>query len=821
MGKIVTAQVILAVPVRELFTYVVPELFVADCQPGVRVVVPFGKRKRMTGIVAKVLEDAVQTFDLKEIEDILDAEPLVSETTIKFWEWMASYYLCSPGEVMNAALPAGMKLESETRIALRKDFEHHAVLRGREREVYELLFEEGILTVKELEKRLSIPYAVPVLKRLEDKKIIHASEKVTSSYKTKTERRLRLEEAYCGEEQLNALFAKLKNAPKQLAFLLAFLSRVVDADGQYTKTIKRQYFVEKGHGHTVIKALVDKGVILESTVDVSRLELGDVSLTSLKALAPFQQKAYDEVKVILKKKQVLFLHGVTSSGKTELYAHLAKEIMDQGEQVLYLVPEIALTTQLTIRLKRYFGNKLAVYHSRLSDNERVELWHKIAHSKDITMIVGPRSAQFLPFQHLGMVIVDEEHEASYKQDNPNPRYHGRDSAIMLGVLHKAKVILGSATPSLETYRNSISGKYGYVRLNHRFGDLPLPSMQVIDMTEVFKKRKYTGHISYDLIAAMRLALSEQQQIILFLNRRGYAPFIECKSCGWVLNCPTCDVSLTKHKFKEEMRCHYCGFVSRMPNSCGACGHEAILEKGVGTEQLEEEVTHLFPNIKVGRMDLDTTRGKHGFAQIITAFEDGDIDILIGTQMVSKGLDFDNVGLVGIIQADSMLNVSDFRASERSYQMIEQVAGRSGRKGTQGKVLIQTFNATHPVIQMVVAQSQKAFYEQELEERHMFGYPPFTHIVVITLKHVFKQNVKEAADEVVRILRTSLKEVILGPEPPPVGRIKNQFLERVFIKIQKNGSQEKVKHVILEVLENVKKQDKKFSSVGIQIDVDPM
>ncbi len=815
------AEVILTVPLMDTFSYLIPELIQHACVPGVRVVVPFGKRKKMSGLVAGIRQPEGKETGLKEIESVLDESPIVNETALLFWKWMADYYVCSPGDVYKAALPAGLKLESETRLALHEGFDGGVLLRGKEREVYEALFETSSLTIRELEKRLHVSYLVPVIKRLEDKAAVQIDENVISSYKAKSEKMIHLSEGFQMENQLNEILNELERAPKQKSMLMRFLALAGGEDGRYDRPVKRRLLLKEGKQSVQLKALLDKGILNESVLEINRTPGGQNARKPLKELVPFQKKALIEIELLFAKKQVVFLHGVTSSGKTELYAHLASEAMKEGKQVLYLVPEIALSTQLTDRLKKYFGDDLVVYHSRLTANERVDIWKKMASGKGIKMVVGPRSAQFLPFNNLGFIIIDEEHETSYKQDQPNPRYHGRDSAIMLGVLHKAKVLLGSATPSLETFHNSKTGKYAYVRLDQRFGDMPLPKMQVVDMGNAYKKNRVRGHFSFELIAGIREALQNGQQVILFLNRRGYAPYVECKSCGWVLMCPHCDVSLTLHKFRHEMRCHYCGHSQAVPDTCGSCGNEVMMEKGIGTEQLEEEVRDLFPGAKPARMDFDTTRGKNKFAEIFDAFEEGRIDILIGTQMVTKGLDFDNVALVGIVQADSMLYFSDFRASERSFQMIEQVAGRSGRKGSQGLVIIQTFQADHPVIQRALTQTQHAFYEQELEERRLFNYPPFSHIIVITLRHLFKKNVHEAAHMMAHALREKFKDGVLGPEPPVMSRVKNQYQERIFIKADKTSNQTDVKKRILRLGERIRAYDKRFASLGVFIDVDPV
>ena len=808
-------DVILPIPLEKQFTYSITEEESDFLKKGMRVAVPFGKSKVYTAIVNAIHTQAPEAYEAKPIHQILDDKPIINEQQLLHWQWIAKYYMCSLGEVVKAALPSVFLLESETEV--RKNIEFDAIedLSDEEYLVYEALNVQATLSITQVAKILNKKNTFPVLKKMMEKGVLTIKEEIYEQYKPKLVHYVRLTQEWEAPEKLQELLEKLSRSEKQRTLVMTYFSMI----GLDKKPVKQKELLEKsGISTAVLKALLDKEVFEKYQIQTDRISF-DGNVIPIVDLNEFQQKAFEEIKESYSSKAVTLLHGVTGSGKTEVYTHIIKEVLDTGKQVLFLVPEIALTTQLIVRLQKYFGDKLSVYHSKYSMNERAEVWNNIYNKNAKAQIVlGTRSALLLPFSNLGLIVVDEEHEASYKQYDPAPRYHARDAAVVLAHQHKAKVLLGSATPSVETYYNAKSNKYGLVSLNRRHGAVQMPDIELIDIKEKHRKKRMTGHFSDRLLEQMKEELEEKKQIILFQNRRGYAPLIECKTCGTSPHCPNCDVSLTEHKFKRELRCHYCGYHRAIPQKCDACGSPDLDSKGFGTEQIEQELLQLFPNHKIGRLDLDTTRGKYGYAKIIGAFQERELDILVGTQMLSKGLDFDNVSLVGVLNADNMLNFPDFRAHERSYQMLSQVAGRAGRKGKQGKVLIQSFNPYHQILQQVTTNSYEQMCKEQLYDRKNFQYPPYFRMIKITLKHRNYVDVEAGADWLAKSMKNSFGKNVLGPTAPGVARVRNMYIQQINLKIPPTQHVEKTKAHLIKIKEMFL-SIAKFRAIRINIDVD--
>ncbi|MEE9364309.1 MAG: primosomal protein N' [Cellulophaga sp.] len=798
-------NVILPIPLEKLFTYSISEAEAEFLKPGMRVAVPFGKTKIYTALVSDIHTEAPTVYEAKEIHQILDEYPVVNLLQLKLWSWIAKYYMCSVGEVFRSAVPSAFLLESETLILKNEKAEiKEDELEDDEFLVYEALLHQPILKVHEISSIIDRKNILPLLNRLISKDVIHLKEEIYEQYKPKMVRFVRMGKEYQSEENLEKLLTDLSRAPKQ--------SQVVLALFQLQATSKKPIKVtdlemNSGGSKAIIKALVDKGVLEAYFVQTDRVMYdGEKKNAELKSLNEHQQIALDEIKLGFQKEIPVLLHGVTSSGKTEVYVKLIEECINNGKQALYLLPEIALTTQLISRLQNYFGEKVAVYHSKYNVQERVEVWNNVLEKKSKAQIViGARSSLFLPFSNLGIVIVDEEHEASFKQFDPAPRYHARDAAIVLSKLHKSPILLGSATPSLETFNNVKKGKYAYASIRKRYGNVLMPEMELVDIKEQSRKKRMKGHFSERLLQEITEALDLNEQIILFQNRRGYAPILECTTCGHSPQCPNCDVSLTYHKFRKQLRCHYCSYHMALQKGCLACGSATLDTKGFGTEQIEQELITLFPEAKIGRMDLDTTRGKYAYEKIITAFEQQEMDILVGTQMLTKGLDFRNVSLVGIMNADSLLNFPDFRAHERTFQLLTQVAGRAGRTKKRGKVLIQTFNPYHQILKQVATSDFPTMFKEQLEERRQFKYPPFNKIIKFTFKHKDYNKLNEAALWFSKSLKNTFGENVLGPEYPPVARIRNQYLKNIILKIPEKQSLLKTKNCI-------KKTEKSFNAI---------
>jgi primosomal protein N' (replication factor Y) len=811
-------DVILPIPLERLFTYSVTKAEYEFLEKGMRVAVPFGKSKIYTAIVFNFHQNPPEKYQAKDIHQILDSEPIITNTQLDLWSWMSKYYMCTLGDIVRAALPSAFLLESESIIKLNSESEiEDSTLKDDEFLVVEALQYQSSLKVDEICSILDKKNVLPVLKRLLDKNIILIEETLYEKYKPKLVRYVRLNEIYNSEEELNLLLEKLKRAPKQSQIILSYFT----LKSEINKPIKVSELIKKSAAtSTQIKTLIDKSIFEEYYLQTDRVLFENTIKSESKKLNKHQEKALDEVIQSFEKQNVTLLKGVTSSGKTELYVKLIESVLSQDKQVLYLVPEIALTSQLVTRLQHYFGNQVAVYHSRYSLQERVEVWNKVLNKSDkAKIILGARSSVLLPFNNLGLIIVDEEHEQSYKQFDPAPRYHARDTAIVLASLFKSKTLLGSATPSIESYFNATkSNKYGFVELNIRFNDVLMPEIELVDLKDKYKRKRMKGHFSDRMIEELSETLENKCQAILFQNRRGFSPIVECKTCGQAPQCPNCDVSLTFHHFKNELRCHYCGHKIAMQQQCFACGSIELDSKGFGTEQIEEEVKLLFPDAKVGRMDLDTTRGKYAYERIISDFEEQELDVLVGTQMLTKGLDFRNVKLVGIMNADNMLNFPDFRAHERSFQLMQQVSGRAGRTKERGKVLIQTFNPLHKILQQVSLNDYESMFKEQLDDRYNFKYPPIYKLIKITLKHRDYNKVNDGADWFAKSLRQVFKQHVLGPEFPPISRIRNQYHKNILIKIPEKQSLSKTKEAILKI-KNSFLSVKDFRPIRVLLNVD--
>nr|WP_321237371.1 primosomal protein N' [uncultured Psychroserpens sp.] len=810
-------NVILPIPLEKSFTYAITKAEAEFLKPGIRVSVPFGKTKIYTALVIEVHNNPPQVYDAKDIHQILDEKPIVTQTQLRHWIWISKYYMCTLGEVMRAALPSAFILESETIISKNDEVTiNDEDLRDDEFIIYEALHHQSSLKIQDLMSILDKKNVLPVIKRLLEKNVISVQEEIYEKYKPKLVRYVKLSTAFSSEKTLQNLLDDLSRAAKQRDVVMALFS----ISAQTKKPVKvSDLSSESGASSSIIKVLIDKGILEEYHIQTDRVQYDGADNEDSKHLNKFQIKALDEIIESFENQNITLLHGVTSSGKTEIYVKLIEAQLKEKKQVLYLLPEIALTTQLVERLQNYFGEQVAVFHSKYSSHERVEVWNNVLqNSPKAQVILGARSSVLLPFQNLGLIIVDEEHESSYKQFDPAPRYHARDTAIMLASIFRSKTVLGSATPSLESYYNAKQGKYGLVELNHRYNNVLMPDIELVDIKDKHKRKRMQGHFSDRLIEEMNETLKNNNQIILFQNRRGFSPIVECNTCGHSPQCPNCDVSLTFHQYKNQLRCHYCGYNTVMPKACDACGSVELDSKGFGTEQVEQEAKLLFPDHHVARMDLDTTRGKYGYEKIITALEQQEIDILVGTQMLTKGLDFRNVKLVGIMNADNMLNFPDFRAHERSYQLMTQVSGRAGRTEERGKVLIQTYNPYHKILQQVSTNNYLQMFDEQLDERHIYKYPPIFRMIKITLKHKDYNRVNLGADWYARSLRTVFDKHVLGPEFPPVARIRNQYLKHILVKIPQKQSLSKTKEAIIKI-NNSFLSVKDFRAIRVILNVD--
>ncbi len=775
-------NVILPIPLEKHFTYRISEAEAALLKSGMRVAVPFGKTKLYTALVVDIHHTPPLVYEAKAIHDILDEQPIVTAIQIKHWQWIADYYMCTIGEVFRSAIPSALLLESETLILLNKEAViDEDQLKDDEFMVYEALKHQNILRVNDIMEIVERKNILPVLGRLIKLEAILLKEEIHEQYKPKMVRYVRLGQRYGSETELEELLNSLTRAPKQSQVVLSLFH----LQATKKKPIKLDDLeVESRTSRAVIRALINKEVLEEYFIQTDRVVFnGGKELEPPKELNEYQVAALNSIRQNFDNNKVTLLKGVTSSGKTEVYVQLIADCLRKGKQALYLVPEIAITTQLISRLQEYFGSAISVFHSKYNMQEKVEVWKNVLDNKSkAQLIIGARSALFLPFSDLGLIIIDEEHETSFKQYDPAPRYHARDAAIVLGGLFSSDVLLGSATPSIESYYNAQTSKYGYAQIDRRFGNVLMPEMELVDIKEQHRKKRMNGHFSERLLEEMTETLRQGEQIILFQNRRGYAPILECTTCGHSPQCPNCDVSLTYHMQRKQLRCHYCGHHIALPQICLACGSNTLDTKGFGTEQVEQELNTIFPSARVGRMDLDSTRGKHAYAKIIHAFENQEMDILVGTQMVTKGLDFRNVNLVGIMNADALLNFPDFRAHERTFQLLTQVAGRAGRTKKRGKVIIQTFNPYHQILKQVTTGDYEGMFQEQLYERELYKYPPVNRIIRMTFKHKEYNKLNDASQWFAKALRNSMDIKVLGPEFPPVSRIRNQYLKHVLIKI---------------------------------------
>jgi primosomal protein N' (replication factor Y) (superfamily II helicase) len=806
------AVIVLPLALPTTYTYAIPNQFLANVQIGCRVEVIFGKQKKYAGIVKQILTTA-PAYPTKNILNVLDDEPILYPQQLALWAWMAQYYMCSEGEVMAAALPTHFKLSSETILFYNDEAgEDFIDLSNDEFLLAEALLIKKELRLTEVQQILDATHVYPVVKKLIEKKICIVWEAMDERYKIRKENYVLLNSIYNDEDKLSEKLNEWRGAPKQMELLLAYLHlQKTEGDVLQTALLKKS-----GASAAQLKALVDKQVLTIEKRSVDRIktlpksnevnfECSDAQLTALNGI---QEK--------LLTKNVCLLHGVTSSGKTQVYIKLMEAYFNAGKQVLYLLPEIALTAQIIRRLQKNFGGNIAIYHSKFNNNERIELWNKIR-TCEVKMVLGARSAIFLPFKNLGLIIVDEEHDTSYKQQDPAPRYNARDAAIYYANLFGAKVVLGSASPSVESYYNAVHNKYALVELNERYGGIKLPKIEIVDTRQVAQKGKVM--ISPQLKEAIEKALEANKQVILFQNRRGYNPYLICGSCGFIPQCTHCDVSLTLHKFSNKLHCHYCGSTYPKLVTCPACGVNNWLEKNFGTEKIEEQLEEEFPKNKIARMDVDSVRGKMAHDNLIQAFEQHRLDILVGTQMVVKGLDFANVSLVGVLDADGLLSFADFRANERAFQLMEQVSGRAGRQNEQGKVIIQATNTKHPILQLVQQHDYKQFFTIEIENRKQFFYPPFSRILLLTLKHKDKNTVIKAAEQLVAFLKQDLKDYVVGPAAPVISRIRNQFIMEVLIKLPKEmGMSLRYKTAIQNHI-NLLQSNKTYKSVKVMINVD--
>ena len=823
--KTIFVDVIVPLALPRLFTYRVPVALAPYIKDLQRVIVPFGKRKRYTAIVYRMHENPPKGYEARYIDEILEFEPGLNPLQIKFWEWMAEYYLCSLGEIMQAALPAGLKLSSESVFRAVDALENvdSSLISDREYLILEALHVAKELKVKDVEGIAGIKTVYPIIRAMMEKKLIVASEELKEVFKQRTEVIIKLSHEFYGEALLHSLLNTLNRASRQQEIILAYLSMFPGKTENWEPVKRKELLLKVGStSPAALAQLIKKGILISEEIAVSRLT-GDTNTQYQDIILSVAQKsALDEIQESFAEGRPALLFGITGSGKTEIYLELIREQLEKGKQVLYLLPEIALTAQIIQRLRVSFGRKVQVYHSKFSEQERVEVYQAVSNADPESgmIVLGARSSVFLPFKNLGLVIVDEEHETTYKQFEPSPRYHARDSAIVLAKQSKADVLLGSATPSIESFYNAQQGKFKLIRLNVRFGGSTLPKIEITDLRIDTKKRKMKGLFSSSLVEGIAESLKNEQQIILFQNRRGFAPMIECQNCNWVPHCFQCDISLTYHKAIHQLRCHYCGYSMNVPPKCNECGSPDMRMKGFGTEKIEEELSELFPDISSARMDLDTTRSKYAYHRIIDDFEQQRTQVLIGTQMVSKGLDFDRVHLVAVLSADSMLNFPDFRAFERSYQLISQVAGRAGRRETEGKVLIQTWKPDHDILKRIKDHDYEGFFATELEERRQFHYPPFTRLIHITLKHEAVNQLDPAADLLANYLRHTFGSRILGPEYPPVSRVRNLFQKRLLMKIEAEASLTKIKHALQEQIERFFK-DHPLKNFRLVIDVDPV
>ncbi|HEV8507849.1 MAG TPA: primosomal protein N' [Chitinophagaceae bacterium] len=819
------AEIIIPLALPKNYTWLISEQTLETVRVGCRVEVNLGKNKKYAGIVKKIHNERPEFFDPKEILNVLDTEPVVFEEQLHLWEWMASYYMCSEGEVMSAALPSHFKLSSETIVVFNEEYgDDFSALDHDEYLVAEALLIKKELKLSEVQQVLDSSHVYPVINKLIQKRVCYVWEALKQGYAPKKELYVLLNPEYNNEEKLSDLLNNWSRAPKQIELLLSYL-HLIKTTGEVTKS---ELLKKSGASDAQLKGLVDKNILLLEKRSVDRLQYLPKNIKIDFELSALQQEAFEKIKNSFLEKQVCLLHGVTSSGKTQVYIKLIEQYISEGKQVLYMLPEIALTSQIIRRLQKHFGGYIGIYHSKFNQNERVEIWNKVK-SGELKVVLGARSSIFLPFNNLGLIICDEEYDTSFKQQDPAPRYNGRDAAVYFASLFKANVLLGSATPSLESYHNALTGKYGLAELMQRYGDVQLPLIEIIDTKKIIQKDRSKVMLSPQLVEEINKTAARDKQVILFQNRRGYSPYQVCPVCGWIPQCKYCDVSLTYHKFSNKLICHYCGTTYPPITVCPACGNHNFIQRNFGTEKIEEQLLEEFPDYKIARMDVDTVRGKNAHDVLIQQFEQGKIDILVGTQMVVKGLDFDNVALVGILDADGLLHFADFRVNERAFQLMEQVSGRAGRRpslvktpegnSTTGKVMLQTIQPQHPLLQVIQRHDYKAMYDAEIESRKQFFYPPFSRLIHLTFKHKMKDVVERGAHQFANSLRNKYGNYIVGPAEPVINKIRNLFLMEMLLKLPRDTRliaqcKQDILHQIA-VLHN----EKSFKSVVIVPDVD--
>lgn len=817
------ANVILPLPLAKLYTYYVPPELINEAETGKRCLVQFGKRKYYSALIKTLHKTPPQNYSVKPLISILDQKPIIHNIQFRFWDWMAQYYMCTTGEVFKAAIPSGLRLESETQVFLHHRPESTRELSPNEELVIEVVENNPGIHVQKLSSVLEKEETLSYVKSLIDKNYLYAEEQIRDKFTPKKEEYITLHPKVRSKEAINQAIYQLQNAPKQTQLLMTFLQATGSMQQLKDQEMKKSELLRQaGVAASTLKPLLDKRYLQIQEKEVSRFFQNPQQRGSLQTLNDTQQQALNTIKEQFKQKQVVLLYGVTSSGKTEVYLHLINEQLQQGKQVLYLLPEIALTTQIIHRLKTVFGNQVGIYHSKFSEAERTEVWNRVLSKGDdrYSVILGVRSSVFLPFTNLGLVIVDEEHENTYKQFDPAPRYNARESAIYLAGYYQARVILGTATPSVESYHNVEREKYGIAYISKRYKSIQLPSIQIVNIREAGKKNLMRSHFSSVLLRSMKQALHNHEQIILFQNRRGFSPFIECSTCGWIPNCKNCDVSLTYHKKPQKLICHYCGYQINIPRQCEACGSPTLETRGFGTEKIEDEIQLFFEQARIKRMDMDTTRSKKAYEKLIEEFENHQIDILIGTQMISKGLNFENVSTVGILNADNLLNFPDFRAHERSFQLMTQVSGRSGRSKKQGQVIIQTTHPEHPILKNVVNNQFEEMYRNQIEERKEFNYPPFARLIKLIIKHKNKDVLDEYCNTFIHQLHLYFgRNRVLGPQYPLVGKVQRYYIKHIIIKIERSKSFNKAKKYIQETINHLQ-AGKKYGSIVVQADVDP-
>ncbi len=813
-------SVILPLSLPNLYTYAVPTELEKFISIGKRVEVQFGKKKIYAGIINSISNFAPEGVEIKFISNVLDEQPVVNESQINLWKWMSEYYCCNIGDVMNAALPAALKLESESKIIIHPDFKNdYTYLNDKEYLIAEALSIQSELSIQEVAQLLHVKSAYAVIVSLIKKNVIILKEELVQQYRPRKEWFVSLHEKYKLDEVLKELLDSLEKKPQQQNLILAFLQLTHPFKTNQGTSIKRKTLLDKSQvSASVLDTLCKNGILFKEERLADRLSSDEIIQLKTFKLSDSQSIAFTEIKNNFNSYQTVLLEGVTSSGKTNIYIKLIEEYLKAGKQVLYMLPEIALTTQITERLKNYFGDICGIYHSKFNQQERVEIWKKTL-SKEYQLVLGARSSLLLPFENLGLIIIDEEHDSSYKQDR-TPRYQARDTAIAYAAQLKAKVLLGTATPSLETEFNCSLNKFARVKLTHRYGNILLPELQFVNMKDEKRLKLSNGNYSSVLLEELKRTLEAKEQAILFQNRRGYAPYIECDTCNHIPYCPNCDVSLTLHKFHHELKCHYCNYRQDIYSKCPSCGGSHILEKGFGTEKIEDEIKILFPEARIARMDMDTVRTKHGHNKMITEIQDGNIDILVGTQMVTKGLDFDKVSMVGVLSADQILQYPDFRSNERAFQLIKQVSGRAGRRNKQGKVIIQTFNINHPVIRFLMYDETEKFYEWEMEQRKKLLFPPYVRLINITLKYKDSNVLREASNFASDYLKSILNNRVNGPIEPLVNKVRNEFLFEILLKLEKNTSMIKQAREAISIMKEKLWQEKSFRTIQVEIDVDP-